>query len=291
MKALIIANPCSGRGIIAKQIKSIAAEFLNAGYSVKVRYTKASGDATALVEKNASSDIIVCCGGDGTANEVVRGLMKLEKRPNMGYIPAGTTNDFANSLNLARNPARAAANIVNGSPCPMDVGLFNGRAFIYIASFGAFTKSSYTTPQNLKNSLGHLAYILEGTKELSSLRSFKLSAEIDGKTIEGDYIFGAVSNTTSVGGLIKLNENDVAMSDGLFEVILIKMPTTAIELGKIIVSIQSQKYDEELITFTHTEKIKFHCDEIIPWTLDGEYEPGANDIEIVNINKAITLIK
>ncbi|MBQ6569459.1 MAG: YegS/Rv2252/BmrU family lipid kinase [Clostridia bacterium] len=293
MKALIIANPCAGKRIIAKQIKFIAGQFLDAGYDVKVRYTKGRNDATELTEENPDVDIVVCCGGDGTVNEVVSGLMNMYgKRPMLGYVPAGTTNDFANSLGLSHKPEQAAANIVNGKPCPMDIGSFNGRNFVYIASFGAFTKSSYATPQSMKNALGHFAYVLEGTKEITNLHPYKIKAQTsEGVVIEGSYIFGAVSNTTSVAGLIKLNENEVAMSDGLFEVMLIKMPSNIIELGKIIASLQSQKYDDELIKFIHTERVVFECEEEMPWTLDGEYQPGSHTVEVINIKKAITLVK
>jgi len=292
LKALIIANPLAGKKIIKRHINAIKDTFTKNNYDVDVFFTEASGDARQKASDCANAyELIVCCGGDGTVNEVVSGIMPHENRPPIGYIPAGSTNDFANTLSLSKIPAQAANNIIKGTPHTMDIGSFNGRNFVYIACFGAFTRSSYSTPQDLKNVLGHLAYILEGTKEIPNLKPCHVKVETDGKIYEDDYIFGSVSNTTSVAGLIKLSKDDVSLSDGFFEVILIKNPKTLIDVGKILVSFQTQKYDEEWITFLHTDKATFTFTEDVPWSLDGEFQKAEKTVNVINHRGAVTIIK
>ena len=213
---MFIINPRAGRSRSLAPLLDAAALFSEAGYLISVRQTAARGDATRFVrEEGGAFDAVVCCGGDGTLNEVVTGLMDLPHPPPLGYIPGGSTNDFAASLHLPDHPLEAAKQILDSPGKQLDVGTFNGRPFVYVASFGAFTKASYSAPQSAKNDLGHLAYILEGVKDFSTLRPYQATVTADGETFTGGFLFGAVTNATSVGGLMKLQEGQVVLDDGL----------------------------------------------------------------------------
>jgi YegS/Rv2252/BmrU family lipid kinase len=266
--------------------------FKDYGYHVTMKKTASKGHATELVQKHGSNyDIIVCNGGDGTLNEVISGVMRLDRKITIGYIPSGTTNDFATSLNLSDKTETAARTILHGQPRTVDIGLFgDNRYFSYIASFGAFTGSSYSTPQSYKNLLGHLAYVLDGMKGIPSIRPHHVRVEAAGQTYEGDYLFGAVSNSISIGGLLKLDSNQVDLNDGLFEIILIKNPKTPLELSRMLLSISKREYTDKSIQFIKAPEATFYMDEVIPWSIDGEYEAGANKIKIQNLTNAISII-
>ena len=208
----------------------------------------------------------------------------------LGYIPLGTTNDLANSLGLSKNPVKAAEDIINGQTETIDIGSFSGRYFNYIASFGAFTEASYNTPQSAKNLLGHFAYILEGIKSIGNIRPYHVKFELDDEVVEDDYIFAAISNTTSVGGVLKLKETMVALNDGKFEVLLIHKPKSIIQLNKIISELLSQKFTNDHVKFYHTSKVKVITDQPIDWTLDGELQKGDREIEITNLHSAVNFI-
>ena len=205
--------------------------------------------------------------------------------------PAGSTNDFAASLKLSTNIPRAAQEIVEGEPVSYDVGRFGSRYFSYVASFGAFTKSSYTTPQNIKNALGHTAYILSGITELSQIRNEHVRMEIDGQLVEGDFLFGAICNSTSVGGILTLDPKQVDMGDGLFEILLIRAPENLVEIHECIQALQSQKYNCAMITFRSARKVRIFADPQMPWTLDGEKEDGHEVVEVENLHHAIRLVQ
>lgn len=289
---LLIINPTAGKMKSKVGMFDIVDQFCKDGYFVSVQTTAYRGHATEIVKAHgAEFDLIVCCGGDGTLNEVVSGIMCFEKKPNIGYIPAGSTNDFANSMDLNVNISKATQSIIKGQPKNLDVGLFEGKHyFTYIASFGAFTSSSYSTPQNVKNVLGHLAYVLEGIKDLAKIQTYRISITTNGTTIEDEYIFGAVTNSTSVGGIVKLGTDIVDMNDGLFEVILIKRPKNASDLSKLVTAITASNMDNEMITFLKTSKIVFGMSEDIPWTLDGEFKKGAEQVVVENIHNGISMI-
>ena len=290
-KMLLIANPAAGLKRIQRSLPRLKRYFTGKGYDVEIFETAARGDAAAAAEKYAADfDIIACAGGDGTLNETISGVMNSGCKTPIAYIPAGTTNDFASGLGLPPLIMKSAENIVKGTPRELDIGKFNARFFSYVASFGAFTETSYTAPQSLKNALGHLAYILEGVKDLPNIRPRHMRFEADGITYEDDYLFGAVSNSTSLGGILKLNAGLVDFSDGLFEVMLIKNPKNAVELSKIVLSLQSQKYDEEVITFLQTSCVTVVNDGDTPWSLDGEYCEGCDRITVSNIHGAIRFI-
>jgi YegS/Rv2252/BmrU family lipid kinase len=261
-----------------------------------VHLTRGQGDGAKLAADNGipgSFDRIICIGGDGTFNEVVTGIQSAGHDIPIGYIPAGTANDLANSLNLSKNMTQAARDIIGGDMNYLDIGRFNDRYFTYIASFGAFTKASYSTPQISKNMLGHFAYILEGIKELPAIRPEYIKIESGGKIIEGEYIFGAVSNSKSVGGVVSLDPGMVDMSDGLFEVFLIKPLKNMQAVWDCAAAIINRNYhDSEHITFFTAGNARIHADPEMSWTLDGEYADanGQEKIEVENLCRAVRII-
>lgn len=288
---LLIMNPCAGTKKANKYLTDILVLFAENGYNNTVYLTEKTGDAKEYAKQNAKNfDLIVAIGGDGTFNEVVSGVIKSGADVEVGYIPAGSTNDFANSLKLSKNILKAASDIMNGSATQLDIGSFNGRLFSYVASFGAFTEISYKTPQNVKNALGYMAYALEGIKDIANLKSKHVRFVADGDVIEDDFIFGAICNSTSVGGVINLDPKLVDLSDGMFELLLIRLPKDLFELNEIVVALTSKKYKTKMITFVSAKSITVETEENINWTLDGEYACGEEVIKVKNLNKAIKLI-
>lgn len=291
-RLLLIMNPYSGMKIGKRHLADILEKFCRAGYVPTVFMTTGPGNGLALAQQYApQADLVVCVGGDGTFNEVVSGLLRAGAQMPVGYIPCGSTNDFANSIGLKRSLLRATDDILHGTPHRYDIGRFGDRYFSYVASFGAFTRVSYSTPQNVKNALGHLAYVLEGIKDLSSIRPQHVRFACDGQVFEDDYIFGAISNSTSVGGILTLDPSAVDMNDGQFELLLIKMPVTAMDLGECILALKQQKYDSPMITFHSTARLTVKADPAMDWTLDGEHEPGHAQVEVYNLHDAIRLIQ
>lgn len=291
-KLLLILNPCSGQKKANRYIINIISLFNSKGYDCNVHITRYSGDATEYVKNNASGlDLVVCIGGDGTLNEVITGLISGGHDVPIGYIPSGSTNDFANSLGMSKNVMQAARDILSGTPTVYDVGSFNDRYFSYVASFGAFTKVSYDTPQSLKNSFGHFAYVMEGIKELPVIKPIHAKITANGKVYEDDYIFGAISNSTSVAGVINLDPERVDFRDGLLEVLLIKSLVTPMELSNVARAFTLKQYDNETVRFFSAGNIDIEISPTVNWTLDGEYEPGSSKISIKNIKHAIKIIK
>lgn len=291
-KMLFIMNPVAGVKKPNKSLTEILTLFSQNDYEIQVQMTSPSLNGTHIAEKYAKDkDLVVCVGGDGTFNETVSGLVNCKLYPNIGYIPSGSTNDFANGLGISQNPLLAANDILTGKPKKMDAGIFNGRIFIYTASFGIFTKASYSTPRDMKNILGYIAYVLEGSKEIFDAPSYHLKAKSKNHEIEGDYIFGAVCNTKRIGGgLIKFSENEVDMNDGRLEVLFVKYPKNTAELIQIIFDAQGGKYDSPMFDFFSAEEIVVTTDDDISWSLDGEYQKGSEKINILNINNAFSLI-
>lgn len=291
-KLLFILNPTAGTRKAGKVLPQILSVFNRAQYDVFTYVTACAGDGRDYVAKRAGEmDLIVCCGGDGTFNETVTGLLHSGANVPLGYIPAGSTNDFASSLGLSTDPVKAAEDIVNGKSRPYDVGLFGDRHFTYVASFGAFTRTSYSTPQSVKNALGHTAYMLSGITELGRIKKLPVRVELDGETLEGDYLFGAVCNSTSIGGIAKLDPSQVDMSDGLFEMILVRSPKSMGEITECISAVRHQTYNCRMITFRTAKKVTFYPLTDLPWTLDGEMDPGGDKIVITNLQHAIHLVK
>lgn len=293
-KLFFVLNPCAGTRKANKVLPSLLSLFNRAGYDVLTFITGAAGEAIdEVAAKAADMDLIVCCGGDGTFNETVSGVLKSGTKTPIGYIPTGSTNDFAASLGLSPDPITAAKQILDGTPQQYDVGSFGGRYFTYVASFGAFTRASYATPQTIKNALGHTAYVLSGIQDLMQIHSIPVRMELDSsEVLEGEYVFGAICNSTSIGGVMKLNPSVVDLSDGLFEILLIRAPKDLGELTECIGAIQKQQYEGcRMITFRSAKSLKVTASPALAWTLDGEVETGNGEIPINNLQHAITLVK
>ena len=287
-KLLMIVNPTAGRNKPRGPLFDAAAAFSQAGYLLTIHNTTSSSDAAETAAASGEYHAVVAVGGDGTLNQVVSGLMTLEDRPLLGYIPQGSTNDFAASLRLPTDPAEAAAQIMRDPPRKLDIGRWNDRHFVYVASFGAFARSSYAAPQAAKNALGHFAYILEGMKDLNSLRPYQVKITADGETLDGEYLFGAVCNSTSIGGLMKLNPERVVLDDGKFELLLIPSPRTPADLQNLVFALLNQQYDR--LVFRHVSSVHLETEEDLPWSLDGEYAAGAPVVEIENLHQALTML-
>ena len=293
-KLLFIVNPRAGRNKSRAPLFDAAATFCAAGYLVDIRLTRRHGDAARMVrELGADYDLIVCHGGDGTLNETVNGLMSLpaERRAQISYLPGGSTNDFAASLSISGDPAAAARDAMRMQPRRLDVGRFGERYFVYVASFGAFTRTAYAVPQDVKNVFGHFAYILEGVRDLDTLRPYRMRLTADGEVFDGEFLFGAVSNSTSIAGMMKLPAENVGFDDGVFEMLLVPVPKTPGQLQSITRALLYQELaDSEGLFFRHVKSVTAETEENIPWTLDGEYVPGAPRIEISIENGGIELL-
>ncbi|MBQ8525852.1 MAG: diacylglycerol kinase family lipid kinase [Clostridia bacterium] len=291
-KLLLIINPNAGMKRANKYLTDILLLFLKYGYTTEVRLTMGRGDGYDIArECSCGCDLVVCIGGDGTFNETVGGLIDSGCKVALGYIPAGSTNDFGSGLGLSKRILQAAEDIMTGTVRMIDIGKFNDRYFSYTASFGVFTKVSYTTSQSIKNALGHLAYVLEGIKELSSIRSEHIKIRVNGDIIEDDYIFGAICNSTSLGGVLTLSPDVVDLSDGMFEILLIRMPKNIIELNAIIFALNNKDYSStDMIYFCSASSAQIEADKTVSWTLDGEYMEGSNVISMENIHDAVNLI-
>ncbi len=290
-KMLFVMNPYAGTRKANKYLTDILSIFNRADYAVTVHMTAGHGDCeriTALL--GADCDLVVCAGGDGTFSEAVNGLIKAGLDIPLGYIPCGSTNDFANTLHLSKDILQAARDIVEGQPVCYDVGQFGERYFTYVASFGAFTRTSYNTPQNIKNALGHAAYILGGIQELSQLHKEHIRIETEDQIIDDDFLFGAICNSTSVGGILSLDPKQVDMADGKFELLLVRSPKDLLEIPECISAVQSKKYNCAMVTFLSTSRLKIISDPEMSWTLDGERADGAPEITITNLQHAIRLI-
>ena len=292
-KMLFIMNPYAGMRKANRYLPDIISLFNRADYEVNIRMTAGTGDAAKFAESHAlGMDLVVCCGGDGTLNETITGMIRAGSTAPIGYIPAGSTNDFASSLKLSTNILQAVQDILEGDPVPYDIGRFGDRYFSYVASFGAFTKSSYTTPQSVKNALGHTAYVLESISELSQIRKVHVRMEMEDQVVEDDFIFGCISNSTSIGAVLTLDPKQVDMADGLLEVFLVRAPRSLTEISECIQALQSQRYNDcAMITFGPARKIRVITEEDIPWTLDGEKFEGQREIEVENIHHAIRLMQ
>ena len=290
-KLLFVVNGHSGKGQIKNKLLDIIDLMIKEGYHVQVHTTQEREDATKVVREQAKYyDLVVCSGGDGTLDEAVTGMMQSEVRTPLGYIPAGSTNDFANSLEIPKDMIQAAKTAVLGVPFSCDVGEFNGDYFIYVAAFGIFTDVSYATSQELKNALGHVAYILEGAKRLHTIKSYHMRVEYDGNEIEGDFLLGMITNSTSVGGFKNMTGKDVKLDDGMFEVTLIHKPKNIIELNTIIASLTNLKDETDLIDSFRADSVKFYSEEEIPWTLDGDFGGDHKEVQIKDHCKAVDIM-
>ncbi len=289
---LLIVNPRSGRAKMGPALLSVVEIFSNADYTVTVYPTKEREDATRKVcaVKNGEFDLIVVCGGDGTLNEVITGLMQSGADIPIGYIPAGTLNEWSTGLGISKTIRQAAKDIVTGKEITLDIGKFGDKYFTYTASFGAFTSASYSTNQDIKNVLGQAAYFFEGIKSLGAIKPIHLKFETDDRVIEDDFLFGAVSNSMSVGGIVKFDQSVVKLNDGLFEVLLIKNPSNILKLQPMLDGILKHELDRDGMEFFHTSALKVIGGEGLDWTLDGEKGTSDKVLEIKNCKKAVRFI-
>ena len=292
-KMLIIANLHSGKRKIRNTLSVAVDRFCAAGYIPTVRTTQARNDAEKIVaEKSDDYELVVCCGGDGTLNETISGMMRSNKRVPIGYIPCGSTNDMANTLDLPRKVDKAAELIINGEPVDHDIGKFgDSRYFTYIASFGAFTRASYATSQRVKNVLGHAAYLLAGVKEAFRIRANHFKVTYDGQTVEGDFIFGSISNSTSFGGVLSFPESAVTLNDGVMELMLIRKPKNPFALFSTINALLRKKFDNKNLVFAHTGNVKFESDKELYWTIDGEQSDKIKEVVVDDVPCTVQIMR
>ena len=290
-KMLFIYNPNSGMGLLKPKLSDVLDIFVKGGYEVTVYPTQKYHDAVRKMgEYEEQYDLVACSGGDGTLDEVVTGMMKREDKVPIGYIPAGTTNDFASSLHISKNMLEAADTVVNGVPFACDVGEFNEDYFVYIAAFGLFTDVSYETKQSMKNVLGHLAYILEGAKRIFNIPSYRIKVTHDGETIEDEFIYGMVTNSRSVGGFKGITGKNVVFDDGKFEVTLFKTPRNPMELNEILGALALRKINPKRMYSFKTNEVHFETEEEIPWTLDGEFGGVHEEVVVKDCQKALEIM-
>lgn len=289
-KLLFIYNPKAGKAKIKNKLADILDIFARAEYEITVFPTQGQGDARHLMEcRSKDYDLVVCSGGDGTLDETVTGMVESGFKTPIGYIPAGSTNDFGGSLSLPKNMLKAAEIIVEGKSFPCDIGAFNEDVFVYIAAFGLFTEVSYETDQDAKNMLGHMAYLLEGMKRLSSIKSFPMRISYEDKIIVDDFIFGMITNSISVGGFKNITGKNVKLDDGVFEVTLIKRPKNPIELNNIIVSLLNHDVDTGVMYCFRTASLVLESTEPVAWTLDGENGGSHKSVRIENICRGMEI--
>ena len=293
---LFIYNPKAGRQRVRVMLPDLLEIFAREGYETLVHPTMAQGEASQVAAAQAGKfDRLVCCGGDGTLNETVQGLLALpeDKRPVLGYIPTGTTNDFAKTIGLPRSTEKLAETACNGVPRAVDIGESEGRLFTYVSAFGLFTDVSYSTPQTSKNLLGHFAYLLEGAGRLLNIPSYHMDVTADdGRQISGDFIYGMVSNTLSVGGVMSLPKDEVKLDDGKFEVLLVRPPKTPKDWQSILASLNAQKAEREdgaVVGFIARE-VSFRCDQPVAWTVDGEFGGEREVTRIRNLPRALIFV-
>lgn len=287
----LIINPKSGKMQIHKELLNIIDLFNKNNYLVDVHITQYKGHATEIINNMKTKDLLICSGGDGTLNEVISGLIKSEKNIPIGYIPSGSTNDFANSIKIPNKIMAATNKILEGTPFPIDIGCFNNNNyFTYVAGFGSFTSISYNTSQEFKNIFGHLAYIINSVTALSEIKPYKVTYTIDNATRSGEYLLGLVLNTTSVGGILKFNQEDIKLNDGLFEVLLVKVPKTIAEYNQMIEGLMTSNFIFPVFDYMQTDNIKMELEKEISWSLDGEEVKAGKIVEIKNLNNRIQII-
>ena len=292
-RLLLIVNPAAGRSAYKLSFADAMLALSNGGMETTLAFTAGRGDATEIAaERAAEFDQVACIGGDGTLSEVLAGLMRLESPPPVGYFPMGTANDVATTLGLPKNDTLAAARrMLRGTPHPFDVGGFgDDQYFAYIAAFGAFTEVSYATPQSQKKALGHLAYVLQGAATLQKIEPIHTRVAYDDGEIEGEFLYGSMSNSTSVAGIVKLKEDMVSLGDGKSELVLVRDPGNMIALGELVDSVLSQRFDSDKLVILHTTKARFTFDKPVAWTRDGEAGGEHTVVELCNYAHPVKLI-
>ena len=288
-RLLLIVNPYAGQRKAVRELGRVIEQFSAGGYVTTVMMTAYSGHAAEIARDHAHEfDLLACAGGDGTLNETISGALTAGAKTPLAYLPCGTTNDLGATLGLSRDLVKAAQDAVGSHSRMLDIGRFNGRCFVYTASFGAFTKASYATPQSMKNALGHLAYVLEGVKEVWHLKGIKARLRTDAGEFEGEYLFGSVTNSTSLAGIISLDRNTVKLDDGLFELMLVEKPANAVQYSSLLSQIALKRFDDRLKLYK-VSTVEMETEEDLDWTLDGELEPGRTNFKIETLSNAIEI--
>ncbi len=289
-RLLFVFNPRAGKGKIKPRLVDMIDEFIKGGYWVTAYTTQCVEDAREVVAQHAKYyDMVVCSGGDGTLNEVVNGMLESEVNIPIGYIPAGTTNDYGKSLGIPKNMLKAAKVAAYGTDFQSDLGRMNGKSFVYVAAFGAFTEVSYQTSQQAKNFLGHSAYILEGMKSLASIKSYQMKIKMDDVELEDSFLFGMVSNTVSVGGFRSLAGKNILLDDGLFEAVFVRKPSNPIEFQEMLAGLVIDSIDAKCIYKYKVRRVEIEADVEVPWTLDGEYGGDHSKVVIENMMRAFAI--
>lgn len=289
-KLLLLVNPIAGRTTVGGSLLDMIDVFIKANYDVTVRVTQDGGDVERTITADGRLyDAIVCCGGDGTLSLAAGALLSADAHALLGYIPCGTVNDFATTRGIPKTPVDAAHVIARGHTEKIDLGYFGTRPFVYVSAFGLFTEASYQTPRTLKNSLGRLAYLLEGAKSLAHVKSYHIRFTTDTQTIEDDFLYGMMTNSRTVGGFELPINGDACLDDGLMEVTLIKMPKNAAERQSLINILITQKADEKHVYHFQTNRIRCECTELLAWTVDGEFGGAATDIELRLLHAALRM--
>lgn len=288
---LLIVNPKAGKAQVKNHLLNILDTFVKAGYEVTTYVTQCRGDALRVVKERPDGyDLLVCSGGDGTLDEVVTGMVKSGKSLPIGYVPAGSTNDFANSLGLPKNMVKAAEVVTEGKKFASDIGAFNRDIFVYVAAFGMFTDVSYGTGQEMKNLLGHMAYLLEGVKSLAAIKAYPMRFTYNDTVIEGNFLYGMVTNSVSVGGFKRLTGKNVELNDGELEVTLIRQPTNLVELNQIISALLDRNLNTEFIYWFKTARLQIESEEEVAWTLDGEFGGSHKEVLIEDYRETLQII-
>ena len=288
---LLIINPKAGKGKISKKVPKIIRNFEEKGYEIKTEYTQKGIKTAKIVSQyKERTGLIVCCGGDGTLNQIIKEIMKWEIKPQLGFIPLGTMNDFAKTIKISTKKTFLSKNIDEGIGIYSDIGNFNEKYFNYVAAFGAFTAVSYITSQKLKRKYGKLAYILVGIRSLKKIKPYKAQIEIDDKIINDEFIYGSISNSKSVGGFELFKRSGVKINDGKYEMLFVRKPKNKREWINIVFSILFKKYNSKNFIYVKADKIEIKSEKNIPWTLDGEYGGRVKEVKIINNKKAIEYI-
>lgn len=288
---LIIVNPCAGKGKINKYIPQICENLEKQGFELEVKYTSKNNNGEQIIENyERYIDTVVVCGGDGTLNEVISGIVKCNKKINLSFIPLGTTNDFARTVKMPKNVLKLSKNISKYDKQNIDVGKFNDKYFYYVAAFGLLTNVSYTTRQSEKNKYGRFAYYKEALKSLKNIKSYKATIVTDNEIIKDEFIYGGISNSVSIAGFKWFKRNNFCINDGIFEIILIKKPHNMIDLIKDVFSILRKEYDQKNVYCIKSKHLKIDFTEDVEWTLDGECGGKAHEVVIENYNNKVRLL-
>ncbi len=292
-KLMLVINPVAGRGGFRNFFGEAMQILAKGGLRPDLYFTGKRGDATDFAAKYAADyDVVACVGGDGTLSEVLAGLMKISDPPPVGYFPMGTANDVATTLGLPKNDTVGAAKrILSGTPHPFDVGGFGQKDyFAYIAAFGAFTDVSYATPQDQKRALGHLAYVLQGAAQLGKIEKIQTRVEYDDGVFEGELVYGSMSNSTSVAGIVRFPEEMVSLGDGISELVLVRDLGTIDAYGDLAAAVLSRNFDSNYLKIMHTRRAKFTFEKPVAWTRDGEAGGEHREIELCNYHAPVRLI-